>query len=76
MQHKDEIHAIEFALRNAESEMRDLIGVLDAKYEPKPHEADAIGSYKIFEVVYWMRQVRLGVRALKKELKHTQRMEP
>ena len=55
------------------AEMRDLIGVLNREYERKPYEGEAIGSYKIFEVKYWMRRVRLGVRALKKELKNTQR---
>ena len=73
MQHRAEIRAIEQALRNAESEMSDLIGVLNDEYEAQPadapHEGAGIGFYKIYEVNYWMRQVRLGVRALKKEIK-------
>ncbi len=76
MRHKYEIQVLEEALRNAESEMRDLIGVLNGEYKAKLHEHGGIGTYKIYEIKYWMRQVRLGVRALKKELKNTQHKEP
>ncbi len=74
MRYRDDVLKIERALRNAESEMRDLIGVTKREYKPLAHEDGPIGTYKIYEVRYWMRQVRLEIRALKKEIKkHTLR---
>jgi len=75
MRHRAEILEIESALRNAESEMRDLLGVLSGEYKPRPHEDGVIGTYKIYEVKHWVRQVRLGIRALKKELRNAQTEE-
>ncbi len=68
MKHKAAILKIERAMRMAESEMIDLIAVTRGEYKRKPWEDIVIGTYKIYGVKIWLRRIRLGVRALKKDL--------